>query len=196
MYDKPCCVVCSFTLVHLRAVSYLHYMYVHITLPQHDTVGFYLLQYLYIYTLCALPYLQYSSTSCHRAALNGHLEMTRLLINYGASCRRKDMVCYYDTLTIKLHVWNVNIKKCMYKLLFAQHEIYRVESISNTCTCTMNSQYSKLQNVTNILIIYTKFGVICFSDNLYVYTEYLHLHVVLYIHAEYSVVSLVVFPFV
>ena len=69
-------------------------------------------------------------TPCHWAALNGHLEITKLLINYGARRQRKTNVCYYnDTSTIKLYVWNVHIKKCMYKLLFAQHEIYWVESI-------------------------------------------------------------------
>ena len=69
--------------------------------------------------------------------------------------------------------------------------MYEMCMLRNACTnCylynmkfTTDSQYSKPLNVTNILIIHTKVGVICFSDHLLVYIKYLYL--VLYIHTEY-----------
>ena len=128
-------VLCVINLVVLCVVLHLStWEQCHIDTTCMNTLHYHnMMQYVStcysICSWCGLPHLQDSWTPCYLAAWKGHLEMTRLLINYGASRHRRTKVWYYDTLTIKLYVWNARIKKCMHKLLFVQHEIYLVEGI-------------------------------------------------------------------
>ena len=94
--------------------------------------------------------------------------------------------CYYDTLTIKLHVWNVYVKKYMYiyKLLFSQYGIYWVEGIwymylYNGLLIFKASKCDQHTHYTQKLVWF----VFQITYIVHVYIEYLYL--VLYIRTEY-----------
>ena len=96
---------------------------------------------------------------CHWSALNGHLEITRLLINYGASRHKRDKVCYYDTLAIKLHLSNVGVKECLYNCYLYNVKLLSGEYIWYMYMCTCSGEHHK--STTVYMCIFIHVNVIC-----------------------------------